>query len=108
MRNARGHPGEHEQQCFYILPKIHETGNPGRPIVSSNSHPTERISQFVDYPINPLFSNLDSHIEDTTDFLNKLSNLGNLTFVLVCSKPKLSLTPLGILTHGGDISMIFS
>ena len=34
---------------FYILPKIHKQGNPGRPIVSSNSHPTERISQFVDY-----------------------------------------------------------
>ena len=34
---------------FYILPKIHKTGNPGRPIVSSNSHPTEHISQFVDY-----------------------------------------------------------
>ena len=63
---------------FYILPKIHKTGNPGRPIVSSNSHPTERISQFVDYNINPLLSTLDSHIKDTTDFLNKLSNLGNL------------------------------
>ena len=25
---------------FYILPKIHKTGNPGRPIVSSHSHPT--------------------------------------------------------------------
>ena len=47
-------------------------------IVSSNSHPTERISQFVDYYINPLVSTLDSHIKDTTDFLNKLSNLGNL------------------------------
>ena len=63
---------------FYILPKIHKTGNPGRPIVSSNSHPTERISQFVDYHINSLVSTLDSHIKDTTDFLNKLSNLGNL------------------------------
>ena len=31
-----------------------------------------------------------------------------LTFFLVCSKPTLSLTPLGSLTHGGDISMIFS
>ena len=59
---------------FYILPKIHKTGNPGRPIVSSNSHPTERISQFVDYYNNPLVSTLDSHIKDTTDFLNKLSN----------------------------------
>ena len=63
---------------FYILPKIHKTGNPGRPIVSSNSHPAERISQFVDHYINPLVSTLDSHIKDTTDFLNKLSNLGNL------------------------------
>ena len=56
---------------FYILPKIHKTGNPGRPIVSSNSHPTERISQFVDYHINPLVSSLGSHIKDTTDFLKK-------------------------------------
>ena len=63
---------------FYVLLKIHKKGNPGRPIVSSNSHPTERISQFVDYYINPLVSTLDSHIKDTTDFLNKLSNLGNL------------------------------
>lgn len=66
---------------FYVLLKIHKKGNPGRPIVSSNSHPTERISQFVDYYINPLVSTLDSHIKGTTmtDFLNGLSNLGNLT-----------------------------
>ena len=63
---------------FYLLLKLHKTENPGRPIVSSNSHPTERISQFVDYHINPLVSTLDSYIKDTTDFLNKLSNLGNL------------------------------
>ena len=174
---------------FYILPYIHKKGNPGRPIVSSNSHLTERISQFVDYHINPLVPTLESHIKDTTDILNKPSNLGNLpsnailvtldvsslytntphnqgfdacrhfldtrpnkhiptetlcdllrmiltmnnftfnqqhylqihgtamgtkmappfaNFFLVCSKPTLSLTPLGSLTHGGDISMIFS
>ena len=29
---------------FYILPKVHKQGNPGRPIVSSNSHLRERIS----------------------------------------------------------------
>jgi len=34
---------------LYILTKVHKPGNPGRPIVSSNSHPTERISHFVDY-----------------------------------------------------------
>ena len=47
---------------FYILPKIHKTGNPGRPVVSSNGHPTERISQFIDFHINPLVASLDSHI----------------------------------------------
>ena len=34
---------------FYILLKIHKHGNPGRRIVSSNGHPTERISEFVDF-----------------------------------------------------------
>ena len=29
---------------FHILPKIHNVNNPGRPIVSSNNHPTKRIS----------------------------------------------------------------
>jgi len=26
---------------FYILPKIHKAGNPGRPIISAKRHPTE-------------------------------------------------------------------
>ena len=63
---------------FYILPKIHKPGNPGRPIVSSNSHPTERISQFVDHYLQPLVHKLPSYIKDTNDFLNKLFYIGNL------------------------------
>ena len=57
---------------FYILPKIHKPGNPGRPIVSSNSHPTERLSHFVDYHLQPLVHKLPSFVKDTNDFLNKL------------------------------------
>lgn len=49
---------------FYILPKIHKPGNPGRPIVSSNGHPTERISQFVDHYLQPLVHKLPSYIKD--------------------------------------------
>ena len=37
----------------YILPKVNKPGNPGRPIVSSNSHPTERLYHFVDYHLQP-------------------------------------------------------
>ena len=63
---------------FYILPKIHNPGNPGRPIVSSNSHPTERMSHFVDYHLQPLVHKLPSFVKDTNDFLNKLLTIGNL------------------------------
>ena len=63
---------------FYILPKIHKQGNPGRPIISSNGHPTERISQFVDYHLKPLVQKLPSYIKDTTHFLLKLQELGTL------------------------------
>ena len=34
---------------FYILPKIHKQENPRGLIVFSNGHPTERLSEFVDY-----------------------------------------------------------
>ena len=63
---------------FYILPKIHKTGNPDRPIASSNSHPSERISQFVDHHLKPLVHTTHSFIKDTTNFLNKLEHLGKL------------------------------
>ena len=63
---------------FYILPKVHKQGNPGRPIVSSNSHPKERISQFVDHHLKPLVQTRQSFIKDTTHFLNKLEQLGQL------------------------------
>ena len=63
---------------FYILPKVHKQGNPGRPVVSSNSHPRERISQFVDYHPKPLVQITQSFITDTTHFLNKLEQLGQL------------------------------
>ena len=54
---------------FYILQKIHKQGNSGRPIISSNGHPTERISEFVDYHLKPLVQTLPSYIKDTTHFL---------------------------------------
>ena len=63
---------------FYILPKIHKVNNPGRPIVSSNNHPTERVSQFVDYYLKPSVNTVPSYVKDTTDFLNKLANLNTI------------------------------
>ena len=34
---------------FYLLHKTHKVNNPGRPIVSANGHPTEKISEFIDF-----------------------------------------------------------
>ena len=59
---------------FCILPKVHKPGNPGRPIVSSNSHPTERMSHFIDHHLQPLVHKLPSYVKDTNDFLNNLNS----------------------------------
>lgn len=63
---------------FYILSKIHKQGNPGRPIISSNGHPTEHISEFVDYHLKPIVQSLPSYFKDTTHFLLELEKLGPL------------------------------
>ena len=66
---------------FYILPKVHKPGNPGRPIVSCNSHPTERISHFIliiDHHLQPLVHKLPSYVKDTNHFLNKLLTIGKI------------------------------
>ena len=54
---------------FYLLPKIHKSGNPDRPIVSANGHHTKKISEFVDLHLQPHVQNLPSYLKDTTDFL---------------------------------------
>ena len=65
---------------FYILPKIHKNkdNTPNRPIVSAFSHPTERISEFVNCQLNPLVPKLPSYIKETTHFLQKLDSLPEL------------------------------
>ncbi|XP_071138469.1 uncharacterized protein [Mytilus edulis] len=61
-----------------MLPKIHKTGNPGRPIVSANSHPTEKISEFVDHHLSTHVKEVPSYIQDTTDYLKKMEGLNPL------------------------------
>ena len=63
---------------FYILPKVHKSGNPQRPIVSSDSHPMECLSHFVGYHLQPLINKLPSFLKDANDFLHKLLTIGNL------------------------------
>ena len=49
----------------YLEPKIHKRNNPGRPIVSAYSCPTELISQYSDQIMSPFVKSLPSYIKDT-------------------------------------------
>ena len=62
---------------FYLLPKIHKNKipPPGRPNVSANGCPSERISQFVDHFIQPLVQKLPSYLRDSTHLINLLKGL---------------------------------
>ena len=67
---------------FNILPKIHKTGNPGRPIVSSNSHPTERFSQFMTTTLTlsslPKIHTLKTLLNSLINFLTSVTYLTTL------------------------------
>ena len=55
---------------FYRLPKIHKPDCPLRPIVSGCDSPTDHLSAYVTHFIQPITSNLPSHVKDTKHFLN--------------------------------------
>ena len=65
---------------FYLLPKIHKgvTPPPGRPILSANGCPTEKISQFVDHFLSKTASAHASYVKDTTHFLQIIRNIDRL------------------------------
>ena len=51
---------------FYLLPKIHKPGNPGRPTVSACACPTEKLALYLDKVTAPFVRGLESHVKDTT------------------------------------------
>jgi hypothetical protein len=77
-------PDNPRERRFYMLPKIHKDPNnwsgnpkvpPGRPIVSDCESETYRISEYIDHFLKPLAVKHSSYINDTPDFLNKLSKV---------------------------------
>ena len=64
---------------FYLFQKIHKANNPGRPIVSAcDSPPRKKISLYLDLYLKPPTLKVTSYIRDTTDFLQKLKELGQI------------------------------
>ena len=67
---------------FYHLPKIHKGVRglplPGRPKISAIGSPTEKISEFLDFFLQPSLPSIPSYVKDTGQFLYILQNLGPL------------------------------
>ena len=55
---------------FYLLPKIQKPNNPGRPIVSACSCPTENISAYLDEVLAPFVKSLPTYVKDTNHALH--------------------------------------
>lgn len=62
---------------FYTLPKIHKNtvNPPGRPIMSANNHPTERISEYTDLLLQPYIKLIPSYIKDTNHLLEIIKDI---------------------------------
>ena len=63
---------------FYLLPKVHKRGVPGRPVISSYGSLTENISVIVDRFLKPHIPSIPSYVRDTNHFLERLRNLVDL------------------------------
>ena len=63
---------------FQTRPKIHKTGNPRRPVVSSANCHTYTISKYVDFHLQPVVKNIPSYVRNATDFLQKLDKVKNI------------------------------
>jgi hypothetical protein len=71
-------PSEHKPARFYLLPKVHKPGVPGRPVVSCCGALTENLSEIVDHIVKPYITAVTSYLKDTNDFLSKIRSLDTL------------------------------
>ena len=76
-------PAEIKNRTFYLLPKIHKKKEvwpqpgkmpEGRPIVSDVDSETYRVSEYIDYYLNPLANKHESYLKNTYDFIDKIRN----------------------------------
>ena len=66
-----------KQPTLYLLPKIHNINNPGRPIVSACSCHTEHISEYLDVVLQPLVQSLPTFLKDSTHVLNLIETINH-------------------------------
>lgn len=78
---------------LYMLSKIHKSviDPPGRLIVSGRGSILSNIPKFTDQILRPYVTQMKSYIQDTGDFLSKISELTLLTDTLLVSFDVVSL-----------------
>ena len=62
-----------------MFPKIHKPENPGRRVISSVNCLTTSRSQYVDHQLQPHVKEFKSYVKDSTDFIKKKRNLGEIS-----------------------------
>ena len=67
---------------IYFLPKIHKPNNPGRPVVSACSCPTELISSYLDNIMAPIVKTLLSYIKDNQHALQIFHGQDKILFTM--------------------------
>ena len=60
---------------FYGLPKIHKTGNPLRPIVSSRGSVTYGVTKVLSRVLKSLIGKFTHHVQSTSDLVNRAKGL---------------------------------
>ena len=79
---------------FYLLPKVHKKGVPGRPVVSACGSATEGMSEIVDFFLQLYMPTIPSSIKDTDDFIQRIRNIIDLpSDVLLVTFDVVSLYP---------------
>ena len=61
--------------CPYIQPNINKEGNPGRSVISYLNCHMYKISEYVDFHLQPIVKQISSYAKGTTDFLRKLDTI---------------------------------
>ena len=57
-----------------MFKKLHKNPMGIRPIVSSCESPTENISQYVDFWLQPVMKAIPSFLKDTSELINELTS----------------------------------
>lgn len=79
-KNAGGlNTSDPRTQRFYITPKIHKPGNPGRAVISLVNCYTINISKNIDYHLKPVLNQIPCYVRNANDFINKMDDIGNIS-----------------------------